>query len=136
MSWFTVVRKRVVVRRRRRTPRRATAKSRVEFKEHSSQARAIVLARLEHFNRHYHLSYKKVFIRNTRTRWGTCSTLGNLSFNYRIVRLPPALQDYIVVHELCHLLQMNHSANFWSRVAETIPDWKALRKALSKYRLD
>ncbi len=132
MSWF-VLRKRVV---RRRKVRRATAKSKTEFKEHSAVARAIVHERLAHFNRHYKLHYKKVFIRNTRTRWGTCSTLGNLSFNYRIVRLPPILQDYIVVHELCHLVHMNHSKEFWNVVAQTVPDWKARRKALQKYRLD
>jgi predicted metal-dependent hydrolase len=133
MSWFVLRKKRVRRRLRRRT---TSAKSKIEFKEHSPLARAIVHERLEHFNQHYNLKYKKVFIRNTRTRWGTCSTLGNLSFNYRIVRLPSALQDYIVVHELCHLAHMNHSAAFWARVAEVMPDWKARRKALQKYRLD
>jgi predicted metal-dependent hydrolase len=132
MPWFTTTRRRRV----RRKPRRATTKSKTEFKEHSAVARAIVHERLLHFNQHYGLTYKKVFIRNTRTRWGTCSTLGNLSFNYRIVRLPPALQDYIVVHELCHLAHMNHSKEFWHFVAQTMPDWKARRKALHKYKLD
>lgn len=133
MPWFTVIRRKRIFKRK---PRKATAKSKVEFKELSPTARALVHERLDHFNHHYGFLYGKVFIRNGRTRWGTCSSLGNLGFNYRIVKLPPALQDYIVVHELCHLAHMDHSVNFWQRVAETIPDWKARRKALQKYRLD
>lgn len=128
MPWF-VVRKRAVRRRK------ASAKSKVEYTVLSPAARALVHARLEYFNRHYHFLYGKVFIRNTRTRWGTCSSRGNLGFNYRIIKLPAALQDYIVVHELCHLAEMNHSAAFWARVAEVLPDWKARRQALRKFTL-
>jgi Protein of unknown function DUF45 len=133
MPWFTIVKRRVV---RRRKPRVATAKSKAEFKVLSPIARAVVHERLDHFNHYYGYIYGKVFIRNTRTRWGTCSSRGNLGFNYRIAKLPNALQDYIVVHELCHLAQMNHSKDFWELVARTLPDWKARRKALGKYRLD
>ncbi len=115
--------------------RKATAKSKVEFKELAPVARTLVHERLAHFNQHYNLKYKKVFIRNTRTRWGTCSALGNLSFNYRIAKLPSSLQDYVVVHELCHLAHLNHSKDFWSRVAEALPNWKHLRKELQKHRL-
>ena len=121
---------------RRRVRRTATAKSKLEFTEHSPQARAIAHERLEFFNQHYGHTYKKVFIRNTRTRWGTCSSRGNLSFNWRIVKLPPALQDYVVVHELCHLAQMNHSPAFWALVAEALPNWKTLRTSLKKYHLN
>ena len=129
MGWFKIITRR---RRVRRKPRKATVKSKLEFKELSPLARTLVHARLEYFNRHYGFIYGKVFIRNTRTRWGTCSVLGNLGFNYRIAKLPPALQDYIVVHELCHLAHLNHSAAFWERVAEALPDWKLRRKALQK----
>jgi hypothetical protein len=131
MPWFIVRRRRV----RRRKPKRATAKSRAEYKLLAPAARTLVHERLAYFNAHYRLTYKKVFIRNTRTRWGTCSALGNLSFNYRLVKLPPALQDYVVVHELCHLAHLNHSKDFWAKVAEVMPDWKARRKALLKIPL-
>lgn len=119
----------------RRRPRRATAKSKTEFKTMAPVARALVHARLGYFNSYYGFAYKKVFIRNTRTRWGTCSALRNLSFNYRVVRLPPALLDYIVVHELCHLAHLNHSPQFWKQVARALPNWKTLRKELKKHRL-
>lgn len=135
MPWF-VLRKRVGTRvARRRKPRRATAKSKVEFKELAPAARALVHTRLGHFNRHYGFIYGKVFIRNTRTRWGTCSSRGNLGFNYRLAKLPAHLQDYIVVHELCHLAHMNHGAEFWARVGEALPNWRHLRKELHKHRL-
>ena len=136
MPWFTIVRKKRRVVRRRRVAGRATAKSKVEFKTLAPAARTLVHERLAHFNRRYGFIYGKVFIRNTRTRWGTCSTLGNLGFNYRIAKLPPELQDYIVVHELCHLAHMDHSADFWARVAEALPNWKQLRKELHKHRLE
>jgi predicted metal-dependent hydrolase len=130
MPWF-IVRKRRIVRRRS-----ATSKSKAEYKVLAPAARARVAERLNFFNRHYGFVFGKVFIRNGRTRWGTCSALGNLGFNYRIIKLPPELQDYIVVHELCHLAHMNHSADFWARVAEAIPDWKQCRKNLRKYHLN
>lgn len=132
MPWFTVLRKRRVLRRK---PRRATFKSKLEFTELAPLAHTLVHDRLVHFNQHYHFIYGKVFIRNTRTRWGTCSSRGNLGFNYRIAKLPAELQDYIVVHELCHLAHMNHGAEFWARVGETLPNWKHLRKELHKHRL-
>jgi hypothetical protein len=69
-------------------------------------------------------------IKNTSSRWGSCSRLGNLNFNYKIVFLPPELQDYLVVHELCHLGQFNHSQSFWNLVKKTIPEYLRLRKNL------
>ena len=131
MPWFSVVRRRTV----RRRVRKATARSKDEHKLLGPIARALVAERLLHFNHHYGYIYGKVFIRNTRTRWGSCSSRGNLGFNYRIAKLPPALQSYIVVHELCHLKEFNHSPAFWRLVEETIPSWKARRSELRKYRL-
>lgn len=71
-----------------------------------------------------------VSIRDQKSRWGSCSRDGRLAFNWRIARLPPRLADYVVVHELCHLLEFNHSPRFWALVARTMPDHRALRKAL------
>lgn len=93
-------------------------------------ARALVHTRIRHFNAHYGLPIRKVFIKNHRSRWGSCSAKGNLNFNYKILYLPPELADYIIVHELCHLLQFDHSAQFWALVAEQIPHHRHMRKKL------
>ena len=98
-------------------------------------ARALAHARLSHFNQYYGFSYSRVFIRNQKTRWGACSAKGNLGFNYRIAFLPPELADYVIVHELCHLGQFNHSRAFWELVEQQIPNHKELRHELrTKYR--
>ena len=127
--------RRVAHVKRKRVRRSASAKSKAEHKVLGEAARALVHERLDHFNRHYGLIFGKVFIRNTRTRWGSCSSRGNLGFNYRIAKLPPHLANYIVVHELCHLKEFNHSPAFWTLVAETIPEWKQYRAALRKIPL-
>ena len=100
------------------------------YKAHKEFARTLVHQKLTSFNLHYKFTYNKVAIRNQRSRWGSCSKRGNLNFHYRIVLLPEHLQDYLIVHELCHLEMFNHSKNFWALVAETIPDHAARRKEL------
>lgn len=111
---------------------RAKKKTKIS-KEHVAlreEARRVVHARLEHFNQFYNFAYKKVFIKDQRSRWGSCSSLGNLNFNYRIALLPPELQDYLIVHELCHLGEMNHSRAFWSLVERAIPNYRQLHQEL------
>jgi len=94
--------------------------------------RALVLIndRITHFNLVYRHTWNRITIRNQRSRWGSCSSKKNLNFHYKIALLPPHLADYIIVHELCHLAQMNHSRAFWDLVAQTVPDWKDRRKAM------
>lgn len=82
------------------------------------------------FNRYYNLSYCRISIRNQKTRWGSCSRKGNLNYNYKIALLPERLADYIIVHELCHLKEFNHSRRFWDLVAQTMPDYKQRRKEI------
>ncbi|MDR3628564.1 MAG: M48 family metallopeptidase, partial [Ignavibacteriaceae bacterium] len=74
----------------------------------------------------------KVTIRNQKTRWGSCSARGNLSFNFNLVRYRKEIIDYVIVHELCHLKEMNHSNKFWNLVEKICPDYKALRRELKK----
>jgi len=93
-------------------------------------ARTLVHARLEHFNQYYNFSYNKVAIRNQKTRWGSCSNKGNLNFSVRILTLPPEAQDYLIVHELCHLKEFNHSSRFWDLVGEQVPEYKRIRQIL------
>jgi predicted metal-dependent hydrolase len=118
------IRKRIKRRIRRKKKNNST------YLTHKSQALYLAKVRLEHFNQFYNFKYNKVTIRNQISRWGSCSKRGNLNFNYRIALLPEELRDYIIVHELCHLGEFNHSKNFWALVEKTIPNWSELRKKL------
>ncbi len=108
--------------------------NKANLKIYKAAALGLVENKMEEFNKFYGFQYKKITIRNTSSRWGSASKKGNLSFNYRIAMLPPELADYLVVHELCHLKEMNHSPNFWALVAKSIPDYKKTRKDLRRVR--
>lgn len=123
---------RVVYRRVRRRRRVASAASKKGFAEHKARALELVLDRLAHFNQHYKFSIGRVSIKNQTSRWGSCSKKGNLNFNYRLVHLSSELVDYVIVHELCHLGEFNHSRAFWNLVAQTVPNHAALRLVLRK----
>ena len=100
------------------------------YAKHKESARALVAARVGYYNTFYGLSVGKVYIKNTKSRWASCSQLGNLNFNYKIVLLPPAVADYLVVHELCHLAEFNHGPTFWALVAQACPNYRELRRQL------
>lgn len=106
-----------------------------EYKKYKCEALKLAEERLAFFNQMYGLQWKNVRIKLSRTRWGSCSGKGNLNFNYKIALLPAELADYIVVHELCHLAQMNHSPKFWLLVAQTIPDYSVRRRAIRKHEI-
>jgi predicted metal-dependent hydrolase len=72
----------------------------------------------------------KVRISSARSRWGSCSAKGTISFSWRLAMMPPAVIDYVIVHELVHLAEMNHSVRFWRRVAEVVPDHRQHRRWL------
>ena len=76
------------------------------------------------------LEHGEVKINSAKTRWGSCNRKGNINFTYRLLFVPEEVIDYVVVHELAHLKEMNHSAGFWSVVEQTMPDYKARRKKL------
>lgn len=107
-------------------------RSRSDYKKNKIRALTLAIERLEYYNRFYNLNYQKISVRNQKTRWGSCSRKGNLSFNYKIIYLPGDLADYIIVHELCHLGEFNHGRKFWDLVEKTIPDHKKLRKEVKK----
>jgi predicted metal-dependent hydrolase len=94
------------------------------------RALALASARCLHFGKVYGLAFKKISIRAQRSRWGSCSKSGNLSFNYKIAVLPRHIADYIIAHEVCHLAEMNHGKRFWDLVGKTIPLHKTTRAEL------
>lgn len=123
--WFRK-RKKVVFRVRKKPTNDA------HYKVYRELARAIVHERLEHWNEVYGFTYQRVAVRNQRRRWGSCSEHGNLNFNYQIILLPETLMDYVIVHELCHLAELNHSKAFWEHVARALPDYKERKQHLMK----
>lgn len=105
---------------------------REDYLLNKKMAKEFALRRLEHFNQFYGFSFGRVAIRDQRTRWGSCSGKRNLNFNYRIVHLPGEYADYLIVHELCHLEQMNHSKAFWELVSRAIPDYRRISRELRR----
>jgi predicted metal-dependent hydrolase len=118
---------------RRFRPVATRADARRAYLAHKEAARRFAYAAIARFAPFYGVAAKAVSIRDQRTRWGSCSRDGRLSFNYRLAILPPRLAEYVVVHELCHMLEFNHSPRFWALVARTVPEHRTLRKALHEY---
>lgn len=96
-------------------------------------AKALIPERVSFYARRMGVSYGRITIREQKTRWGSCSVKGNLNFNWKLVLVPPALLDYVVVHELAHRMEMNHSSAFWDIVAQEIPDYAVRRRMLRDY---
>jgi hypothetical protein len=94
------------------------------------QARRFVQNKVNYFNQFYNFKVNRIAIKNQRTRWGSCSSKGNLNFNYKIIYLRAELADYLIVHELCHLGELNHSRRFWALVAKTTPNYVRINKKL------
>lgn len=96
-------------------------------------AKGIITGRLEELAGKHGFKYNKVFIKNQKTRWGSCSSLKNLSLNYKIALLPGRLMDYILLHELVHTRHANHGRQFWDELTRIVGDAKALDRELNEY---
>ena len=96
----------------------------------ADEALRVIPGRVAHFAPLVGVTYGRITVRNQRTRWGSCSSKGNLNFNCLLMLAPPDILDYVVVHELCHRKEMNHSPKFWAEVAKVIPDYKERQKWL------
>jgi predicted metal-dependent hydrolase len=118
-----------------RSSRATLPSDHASYQRHKEAARAMVRARLSHFNKQYQFAVGGVRIKNTSSLWGSCSSKRNLNFNYRLVLLPQVLADYVIVHELCHLAELNHSPRFWRLVATVLPQYRQYEKQLGLYRL-
>lgn len=97
------------------------------------RAREVIPARASHFAPLAGVTYGNITIRSQKSRWGSCSSRGNLSFNCLLMLAPPEVLDYVVVHELCHRLEMNHSPRFWAEVERVLPDYRVRRKWLKEH---
>ena len=97
-------------------------------KELRERAKSVLAQRTAYFARQVGVTYGRITVRDQKTRWGSCSQTGNLNFNFRLILAPLEVLDYVVVHELCHRRQMNHSTQFWQEVAQVLPDYRK-RKA-------
>lgn len=102
----------------------------VEIKELGERAGLVIPKRVAYYAPIVGVDYGRITIRNQKTRWGSCSSKGNLNFNCMLMLAPNEVIDYVVVHELCHRLEMNHSKGFWEKVEQIMPDYKVHRKWL------
>ena len=101
-----------------------------ELAELKKRARRVFLARTAYFAPVVGVSCSRISVRSQRTKWGSCSAKGGLNFNCLLLLAPTEVLDYVVVHELCHRLEMNHSPRFWAEVERVLPDYAASRKWL------
>lgn len=101
-----------------------------DYLKHKESAYTLAIERVNHFNKIYNFKFNKINIKNQKTRWGSCSRKGNLNFNYKIALLPRRIADYIIVHEVCHLGEFNHSKKFWKLVEKAIPNYTQIRDEL------
>lgn len=118
-----------IVRRRRKAP------SGTAVEALRQQARAVLPQRLAELADKYGFSYNRVTVKNNVSNWGSCSTRGNINLNLRLVTLPPELQDYVMLHELCHLRQMNHGPEFHRLLESVCPGHRELQRRMKDYRL-
>ncbi len=96
----------------------------------------LVFEKVALFSKRIGARYNSLTIRNARTRWGSCSRLGNLNFNWKLIILPEPVIDYVIIHELCHLKELNHSPTFWKLVEKYCPDYYEHRKWLKEHEAE
>ena len=101
-----------------------------EIEQLREQARTLVTERVRYYVPIIGVTHGQIAIRTQHTRWGICSSKGNLNFNCLLALVPPEVLDYVVVHELCHRKELNHSERFWKEVERILPDYKARKKWL------
>ncbi len=98
-----------------------------------TRAKRIIPQRVRYYAEMMGVTFGRITIRMQKSRWGSCSGKGNLNFNCLLMRAPDEIVDYVVVHELCHLKEMNHSKRFWAEVEKILPDYTERRKWLKDH---
>jgi hypothetical protein len=100
------------------------------------QAAKLIKERADKLSARLGLTYNRILIRGQKTRWGSCSHKGNLSFNWKLIMAPEPVIDYVIIHELAHLKEMNHTKRFWGLVAEHCPRWREHKKWLKDHQTE
>jgi predicted metal-dependent hydrolase len=100
-----------------------------------NEAKYFLPLRLAELAAAHGLAYQNVTIKNTRTRWGSCSSTNNINLSLHLMRLPAALSDYVLLHELAHIVEKNHGPRFWRYLEKICPGSKALDRQLKAYRI-
>lgn len=106
-----------------------------DYLKYKDEASKLVHSRVKFFSKRHGFAFNKIFIKNQKTRWGSCTKNRNMNINYKIIFLPKKQQDYIIVHELCHLKEFNHSRKFWALVAKFLPDYLEIKSELRNHEL-
>lgn len=96
--------------------------------QYRKEARRRITERAAYFAEKMGVDYGRIAIKAAKTRWGSCSARGNLNFHWKLILMPPAILDYVVVHELAHRIEMNHSPRFWAQVERILPDYRERRR--------
>jgi predicted metal-dependent hydrolase len=109
---------------------------RLVFKWMTLKALKVISAKVEYWSALIKVEYNRITVRDQRSRWGSCSQLHNLNFNWRLIMVPEEVLDYVVIHELCHLKEMNHSKAFWQIVSVYCPQWREHRRWLNQHRVE
>ena len=100
--------------------------------QYRKEARRRITERAAYFAEKMGVDYGRIAIKAAKTRWGSCSARGNLNFHWKLILMPPAILDYVVVHELAHRIEMNHSPRFWAQVERILPDYRERRRWLKE----
>lgn len=129
-DWIRAHLQRMAEKKRLQEQYREQALSKEELQELATQAMKLIPQKVHYYAQIIGVTYGRITIRNQRTRWGSCSGKGNLNFNCLLLLMPEEVLDYVVVHELCHRKEMNHSARFWEEVEKILPDYRQRRKWL------
>lgn len=129
-DWLLQTRQRVEKRKTEQIPISEEVR-----REDIERAKRIFPERTAYFAKRMGVDYGRITIREQKTRWGSCSSKGNLNFNWKLVLLDPELLDYVVVHELAHRREMNHSVAFWKVVEAELPDYRERRRRLKECRI-
>lgn len=132
-DWIDAARKRMAARQTSLSEEERTPLSARDIRELGNQAVRDLPPRVARYAKQMGVTYGRITVRNQKTRWGSCSREGNLNFNCLLMLAPERVRDYVVVHELCHRKQMNHSARFWAEVEKVMPDYRVQQKWLSDH---